>query len=157
MIEKKNGYKDDVGFSSGCMMQRQRFLLLCQQFKDSEEFKNFCATNKEFRTNVYKHNFGYEFDMIVCGRYGDDMSSSYPLASGTILSTPSQVGCDYTVSWRGIFTCDVDIKMHETDEYSAYEPEYDVTQQFTDENGNLYFKAIPKSVSNSGSPLAADC
>jgi len=151
MGESKDGYKTDGGFSSGCIMQRQRFRMLCEQFKDSSEFKDFCTTNKEFRSNVYQYSLGHIVDEVVFGMYGDYLSCDYPLVSGTISETPAQVGCDYTVSWRGLFTCDTDVK---TMPYCASEPYYDVNSPRVDANNMIYYKVIPKS--NSCSPLDED-
>lgn len=113
MVEKKDGYKTDGGFSSGLKLLHEQFRSLCQQFKASAVFNNICTTNNEFRDNVYKHSLAYEIDEIMVGRFGDYMACNYPLASGSIASTPEMIGCDYTVSWRGLFTSEVDIMTYD--------------------------------------------
>jgi len=113
MVEKKDGYTTDGGFSSGMKLLHEQFRSLCQYFKDMNEFKKLCAINNDFRDNVYTHSLAYDVDEIIFGLYGDYMTCNYPLASGSIDSTPEMIGCNYNVSWRGLFTCNADITTHD--------------------------------------------
>lgn len=128
--------KTDSEYSSRILLQLHEFSMLCQKLKDSVEFKNFCMTNEEFRSTVYKYNFGYKIDEIMCGQSCEYMSYMYPHETGTLGKTSSHDSCNYTVYWRGIFTCGVIIDDNGASAYNS-------THTFVDKDGSIYYKAIP--------------
>ena len=98
-----------------CDKYREDALVICTEFYDAypEEFLLLCK-EQTFRKNVYRHVLFHEIDELVYGRYAGYFVNAYPDDMGHKEAIPADEfdeeipAVDYVVTWRGLFTCDVD-------------------------------------------------
>lgn len=104
---------------------KSEFKNICQEFfnKHKNDFINLCNTS-EFQTKVYEHNLHNIVDITIYGKSGDYCSVSFPDNNGyledvyinstgicNVNDMNAQLyrkGFNYIVTWRGIFTVEIE-------------------------------------------------
>ena len=83
---------------------KQAFYKVCVAIfvKDPNTFRDLCDT-EEFCEQIEMYGLSAYVDLVILGRHGRHLSKQYK-------NQGRYCGNEYLVTWRGIFTCDVQFK-----------------------------------------------